>query len=600
MSEPTAIAERFYAGRYADVLALTVDRADLAFSDVDLPFVVGALAFVGRIEEARALLGSVHASTDMIAPRFFLGVALCRAGRSSVAEREFRANLRAGYRHPDARVRFYVFQGLACLRYFGGRMDRAARLSLRALGAAYEARFQYGRLLATDLRGHALVQMGMPATGLQLLEQACALATHLGLDGNASAIACASAVYAARAGSVPLDDVIARLETIAREAKAQDSYSVRTVELELARQYALGGRSDAAWALLERIAARPAPDGDRRARVRLMLAFALVALLRYGRSSAQTYVSEARSLLAKQDDLGLEADVLRMELACTPDVGARARLDEVEARIGIDTHRPANVEDRVGANITSALSGESAAARDAVDRGYLGLLPISLGRDPAQRIVVLAGDGRLLVGDGGNVRVSADVAPSSLRLLAALADGVWHEKSDLVHRVWELRVYRPERHASVVHTAISRLRATLMTAGHWIEGRGGAYRLAPDVSVITTQRKDDLAPCDPTDADSEVETPIALRTSITEEGGETAAPDENAQIAAHLARLGPMSTGELARVLHVSEMTVLRRLKELMLEGRVVRAGRGRATRYQAVGSGAPEGVLDHQPKELP
>src|SRR5579871_1318786 len=85
-----SIAEAFYAGLYAEVLARTIDGPTLEVPDEDTAFVVGALAFVGRLEEAGAVLRSwrheggapsVAHLRGRVASRFFLGVAYIRAGR---------------------------------------------------------------------------------------------------------------------------------------------------------------------------------------------------------------------------------------------------------------------------------------------------------------------------------------------------------------------------------------------------------------------------------------------------------------------------------------------------------------------------------------
>lgn len=439
--------------------------------------------------------------------------------------------------------------------------------ALRALGAAFQARFQYGRLLATDLRGHALVQLGVPESGLQLLAQAHGLATTLGLDANAGAIACASEVYAARVGERPLAEALARLEALASRGGAQDSYSKRNVELELARQYALAGRASDGAALAERIAARPVPDGDRRARVRAILARCFVALLREGAEAAAEHARAARALAEGPLDLGLEAEVAEVEVACLGGAEHLARLVEVRRRIGVSEPLRARPSDRASTILGRALARTPGIVPTLIDAGYLGLLPLALGRAPG-RLLFVTETGALVVGDHGDVRLVRELGAATLKLLAALANGAWHEKEALVRDVWGLRTYHPERHASLVHTAVSRLRATLGSAGHWIEARSGAYRLAEGVAF--GGEMDEVL----------VETPVERVDHPDETDPERG---EDARIRAFLDREGPTSSTALARALGVSEMTALRRLQALAKEGLVVRTGKARATRYAAV-----------------
>jgi hypothetical protein len=101
---------------------------------------------VGRLEEARALFSGHRrrgilpdAGPVIVAARFFLGVAYCRAGRLDEAKREFSLNARAESRRGEPLARFYVLQGFGCYRYFTGRLQKAARHARWALEHAFVA-----------------------------------------------------------------------------------------------------------------------------------------------------------------------------------------------------------------------------------------------------------------------------------------------------------------------------------------------------------------------------------------------------------------------------------------------------------------------------
>jgi Winged helix DNA-binding domain len=628
MSPHGSVADAFYAGLYAEVLARTIDGRAFDFTEDETAFVVGALAFVGRLEEASAVLASTRRWADpasaahlraRVASRFFLGVAFSRAGRYDEAERELRENLRVAGAHDDPVCRFYVAQGLACLRYFRGLMARAARHVRRSLRHAIEARFQYGRLLATDLRGHALVQIGQVRAGLVLLEQARDLARSLGFLGNAGAIECALATYRARFGVVPLGRAVADLEALTRGTAAEDSYSRRAVETALAEQLALAGRGDEAWAKLEALSATPIPDGDGRARVRFLVACAFVARLRYGLESARTYVAEARAALGAEDEHTLEADVLCAELTVA-DAAERAallpRLAQLHAATGIsraqvyasafgETEAASAVrvsefeEDRAGARLLRVWSAGPASLDRLVRDGYLGLVPLASGVGPEAAIVEVSPE-RLVLAERGNVRVLDEVPAGAARLLREIAAGdgerrAWLAKEQLVAAVWGIARYRSDRHDSLVHTAVSRLRGLLGTAGHWIESRDGAYRLAAHVAFSGLSRGlstmgSRAAPGPGSSRGPAVEGLEAAAAQATVEPaaeGEIAAEGDAAarerMLLAHLGRDRSCSTAEVASVLKVSEMTAFRTIRGLLERGLVTRTGKARSTRYAAV-----------------
>jgi hypothetical protein len=605
-----SVAEAFYAGQYGEVLARTIDGRSCAYTEDETPFVVGALAFAGRVEEARAVLSSLpHAPTRgrdreaaslkyaraRLASKFFLGVAYDRAGRHTEAEREFRDNLRSAGAHADPVCRFYVAQGLACLRYFRGRMILATRHVRRSLRYAIEARFQYGRLLASDLRGHALVQIGQVRAGLTLLERARDLARAMELSGNVGAIECSIAIYRARFGVVPLGRAIEELEALTRATSAEDSYSRRSVETELAKALALAGRGDEAWAKLEALSARRIPDGDDRARVRFLLSCAAVSRLRYGLGSARTYAAEARAALHDDHDLALEVELICAELVVA-DARSRAmllrRLGVLHDTTGIsraavykavfdegaeaaDAMRVAEFEeDRAGARLADAWSGNQGSLDKLVRDGHLGLLPIASRVSPEAAIVETATE-TFAIAERGKVRVVDEVPAGPARLLREIGSvsvegRAWHGKESLLATVWGITRYRPDRHDALVHTAVSRLRGLLGTAGHWIECRDGAYRLAPEVAFSS---------CVP-------DLPVVAALELTREApAEGDAATREQALLGHLLASGACSTADIAAALRVSEMTAFRTLRALVERGLVTRTGKGPSTRYTAVDS---------------
>ena len=598
-----SLSQRFYAGNYTAIVRDCVDAGIATYADTELPFVVGALAFIGRLEEARALFSSQlrrcrrsHDVVPLVAARFFLGVAYCRAGRIDEARREFLINARS--RHGRSLVRFYVFQGLGCLRYFTGYLRQSAKQALCALEHAFSADFPYGRLLATDLRGHALVQLGQVRNGLSLLETARTLAASLQLYGNVSALDCAIAIYRARFGVVPVRRAIIDLQELLGKSQPEDSYSERSLRIELAIQAALAGEGDTAWGLLERLGAEQVPDGgDARARIRFLLACATVARLRYGPTSMQPFVSEARALLLNRRDIALEVDVLCMELVSARDaqeiadvraallalhessgierVWLRANTDTFSVPPGVETLE----EDRLGALYVACLHASPEIAERLITTGHWGLLPLSLGLSPGQRLMVLGR--RVVIEDHGNVSVLSDPSDGTLRFLAALAEGIPRSKEELLGLVWGVHNYRPDAHDPVIHTAVSRLRGQLGVRGHWVEATRGGYRLAAGVQVLSPFEPQLTGSLQVTACTSNDVLPGSEAVRPTLLPGRPA-PDV---VLSLLARDGPVSSSAVASHLGVSEMTALRRLREHVERGTVSRDGKGKNTRYRLVGT---------------
>jgi ATP/maltotriose-dependent transcriptional regulator MalT len=186
-----------FSGSYGQVLS----RTAAGYSDVEAPAVVGALALSGRLDEAESVF-EVHfrgkcAPAMALRARFFLLAGLCHAGHSERAlrhARESAAHLRLG----PANERYWACQGLALVRHFEGHLSRARRVARRALAAALEADFPYGRFLSLDLLAHVAVQAGEIHAGMRLLGQASDLAESLGYTENAATERAAALIFQLR------------------------------------------------------------------------------------------------------------------------------------------------------------------------------------------------------------------------------------------------------------------------------------------------------------------------------------------------------------------------------------------------------------------
>lgn len=473
-------------------------------------------------------------------------------------------------RAADARTRFFVYQGLALLRYFTGRVDRARLASKRALEEAVVARFQLGRLLALDLRGHVLVQRGEVSAGLRVLEQAAQLAEGLGARGHATSIECARLAYENRHGR--RGDLEPALERVAA-ASADNLYALRSAWLELAFRGALVGDVRRARGALDRAAEQALPESDYRARARFFVTLALVSRLDRSRGEVRAALAEARRALEAGDDRVLYTELSVwdrvLDPALAPLEATRAESLVVEtgsliARVLVAMSGGAPLElaeSRESPLWTLLASREplEVRVRAAIERGWLGLVPVLAARDPG-RHALFVGDA-LVADDRGSI-VLVDKRPAQSRELFAVLAGGERSKEQLLREVWRIGRYAPHRHDSVVHTAVGRLRRALGPLADWIRTTPEGYALIDDLEVVVIGAEP--------------------RAAITE--GPPSPPvapggDLPERILAALTA-GPLRSTELAERLRVSEATILRRLRELAALARVRREGAGKNTRY--------------------
>lgn len=581
------VTSLFQQGKYADLVASVVDRANGPKNPLESAMGAAALACVGRLDDAMASLQATRGAPSgaEATARFYLAVAYLRAGNVPRAKQLAVQLVQDSRKSNDPELRFYAWQALACLRFFTGKLSRSAELARHALDAAFRAGSTYARVLATDLRGHAFVQLGRVHAGIELLRRARALAANAGYEGHVAAIEHSLLIYEIRFGFLSVTEADARVAELS-SADCQDSYSSRNASIELAQLLAFAGRGSEAWSLLKKVSESFVTEGDRRTRVRFLAAAAIVASLRESRQSAAHYVAEAESELAQMPDRALHVEVLaaRAWVAQPEEYEqvVKALLDAYDASGGVaralvharallpnapipfSTRLVGFEEDRVGALIASIREKEG--PLKLLAEGYFGLYPRSQHLEPGRRIHLLSAHSVLLE-DRGDLRV-IQVSPRLASLLSALQHGE-RSKEELISEVWGLRTYVPEKHDTVVHTALSRLRSLFAPSGLTIESGTHGYRLGADIEIIGSVSTPEHG--------SEDDEPLERRSAS--EFPTTSQLRQERLVA--LLR-DPRSSTDLATELKVSEMTVLRALRALVASGDVVRRGHGRATRYKA------------------
>lgn len=556
-----------FAGAYDTVAR----RAAAGFADAHAPAVVGALALAGRLDEAESVFEARVSGNPALEPRarFFLIAGLCHAGNSARAlglARQSAGLLRRG----AAGDRFWACQGLALVRHFEGRLGRARRVARRALAAAVEADFAYGRFLSLDLLAHVEVHTGHVHAGMRLLTQASELADALGYTENAATERAAHLLFELRfalSGPNTLSAVQALVST-----PDVSYFTRRNGWLELSCAFALrGAASDARHALEE--ARRIALTGaDRRARARYFIGDALCAALARGPAAAAPSLAEAR--VEAQGQLTLLGEISFVELvfcrerseAALAQAESIARATGVErTRIaallaaGRDAGAPVRVEDGL-CRLLLELGELPPASRvhRLVVGEQLGLLPWALGALPGRRLVAL---GSVLISENeGNVSQRELKNRPALRLLLELARG-YRSRAELMREVWNIGHYAPARHTATLHTAVSRLRVALAEPD-WIITHDDGYSLAAGVQVLAF---DDGAMLGPT--------PLPGLPSLPP-------PDDRQRVLHHIEKHGAQSSAELGKALRLSGSTALRLLRALCEEGLLERQGSGRATRY--------------------
>jgi Winged helix-turn-helix DNA-binding len=571
----TALDLLIFSGSYDLVLSRTAGH----YADAEAPAVVAALALSGRLDEAESVfdarLRARRADADVLRARFFLVAGLCHAGHPERALRYARESA-AHVLGAAAGERYWSSQGLALVRHFEGRLDRARRLARRALGAAVLADFPYGRFLSLDLLAHVAVQCGEIHAGMRLLTQAAALAESLGYAENAATEHAMQLIFQLRFAVAERDTALSAVRELVA-AEGVSYFTRRNGLLELSAAHALRGEARLARQSLDEAQQIALPGADRRARVRWLCAHALCMALAEGAATARESLDEARR--HARDQLTLRAEIGFVELIfCAP--AAAVAVSEME-QLAAQTHAqrarvawliaagrpglfPPRVEDGL-CRLLLELSGLSAAerVRRVIEARWLGLLPWALGVEPGRRLIVLGT--RLVTEHHGSLNLAELKTRSVLKLLLELRRG-YRSRAELLRDVWNISHFVPLRHLPTLHTAISRLRLAVAEPD-WVLTHDEGYSLELGIEVVLLGEADVLSAAD---EDS--------LTSIP------APPDDRDRVLSFILRQGATSSGDVARALRLSASSVLRVLRRLCAEGLLEREGGGRSTRYRRAG----------------
>ncbi|MBC7396395.1 MAG: DeoR family transcriptional regulator [Bdellovibrionales bacterium] len=589
MKKSSSLQTLFFRGDYQDVLKLTLNSS-IKIPELDFPFFIGSLAFNARREEADGFYRSRSATLSLssrVACRFFLGIAHCRHGDLEKGRNLLKDNLMSSWRSKDPVTRFYVMQGLGFYRYINCRFRPALKLSERAWVAAAEAGFDYGRALAGDLLGHALIQTGSLHAGLARLEESSEVAVRTGDGGLFKSIHISIQVYRAQFG-FNAENALTELEDARNKLDTQNAHAIASLLLETANQLVLKGRLREASRALEETSTLIYRAQHRRYGHLLTLRWAELSYRKGEYAAALHSVRSTRSQLDREKDLPLILMALGLELKTLKQIDPADPAHELEEELLTLTKKSARMlsigmldrlpmrEDLLGNAFREYLGKKNTSPQQVakiIGSGYLGRLYEALNLKHSAQAFIAGPNGKdCIVLDAGEVHYRAKgLTPQIFDLFGELKKGE-RSKSDLVAALWRYE-YHPLRHDPLIYSAIARARELLGENSYWIEATEAGYRLRAAVEVIDLHAQSSNRESYPP--------PVGLE--LSKENPETLHYR-------HLALLKKLETqacvgvnAELAEEFKVSEMTLRRDFKVLLSEGYVRRSGQARATRYRLI-----------------
>ncbi len=562
-----SLQELFSKGLYQEILRITVDAPSWKKTATNVLPVIGALCFTGRMDEAEILAASLlKTPSQAIIARFYLGLGFTRRSEYARALALFTENLKETRQRKNhsATDLFFIHQGASFYRFYSGKFQSAKRSSDIAFKSAFAADDLYGKVLSTDIRGHILVQLGEASAGFELLTRAEKLARSIGNGSLPIAIQISKMIYRARLGFDPKSS-LRELEAGITTLSPDDNYSRANFLLELARQWALRGRSGQALSILDKASEHVYANQNRRQETTLNLRYAYLHYCSGDFSRGLSMTRSAKRTLHPSVDRVLEQETLDLELKLLEALGMDSHAHAVKAQIRKSTTPLRAGENPLAELLEVVKKNPADAVDDIIENDYLHLLYDVLKIQRQQSCLYLdLQPGLVLVFDRGNVSASKGLTPLLRKILRALEKG-FCSKENLITQVWGYE-YDPLRHDTVIYAAMNSLRRLLGERAAWLETVENGYRWNPAYEICTHRT------AAPMDVPRAKETPVPDGIPLNY---------RQIQILRYLAKEEFVEVQKYKKLFKVSDITASRDLSDLTNQGLLERIGRGRAIRYK-------------------
>lgn len=601
------LKDLFLRGSFRDILAATIDETESVSVRNGLAYLIGALTFTGRVDDALTLFknASHWTNEDLALCRFVLGIGLVRVSRYEAGREFILAGLLAARKKRKNAddmgvIQFYAFQGAAIYRYFQCRYLSALSLAKKAWAASFAQNFRYGQILAADLRGHCLLRTGEISAGLKSLKESERLAKAAGngalLDNIRSSVVWYRSCYGLD-GSESIDD----LRLTIRKMDPQDNFSLASAQVELGRRLSLAGNLDDSEKFLEAGARIILESGHRRQKANLLHRFAWNRLLKGKTAEAIEYLDRSDVLLDAAFDLqhqlanaGLRLKILSQSSALDADLAVlRKKVQELTRRTGSGIGR--NIlwrefgegeptlkgDDPLGDLCHHWSASENSTYSDLariIDSGLFGFLNYVLPYPKGTRAIVLGLiPGELFLLDAGSAFRSSQSISAIMKSLILLLGRGKQTKQELVETLWGYR-YLGLRHDPMVYALINRLRRALKNREYWLVADSGGYALAEGVSIFVYETSDQVYRTSRMSDDAEeygAGVSIPKTSTVS-----TGLNHRQLVILSELEQRRFINAADCVALFKVSRITAARDLGELTEQQLLTRIGRARATQY--------------------
>ncbi len=499
----SSIEKNFFRGNHTDILDQFYDTMDVELDASLAVWVIGSLAFLGRMKEADTLL-KVHSpqmeSIQSCASWFFLITGHLRNNHPEDAK--FYLCQFKTVKQTTALQKFYWYQSLGFYHFMSGYFRLAEKYAEKAYLQAVAVGFFYGRAISLDLQGHSLVVMGEVHRGIESITRAKKYFNQLNNSQNAGVINRAINNYRERYFVIEpeedSEDPIGELD--------QNNFSQSFALLTKTRLQCLRGRVKLARNTLtsvQKVVDIRHPGYERSLRFRK----AYIEWCEGQYLKALETIASLSSHLSQLDPQ-LQSQIIGLECKIKKSLGQPIASDRIKRLETLARQTSFIISKRI-AKRSFGVSFEIYHGRDplgdwidrihdkhltkeekvclAIDSGYLGFLYDILEIPRHLRSICLNPvPGILIFFDKGDVRFHRFHSTNQLvlKLFQAFGKSKRLSKQQVIEELWGYN-YNPLKHDALIYDLIARARALLKSEGSdWISPDDDGYRLDHEWHIV--------------------------------------------------------------------------------------------------------------------
>ncbi len=460
------------------------------------PYLIGALVFLGRVQEAREYARKIKSPADKVECSFYLLLASVRA----LSFKEIIEDLGALFKFYNLcrkhTSRFYLHQALGIVRYYRGEFQKSQEQTNRAFKIALDLDSQYFCMLANDLNAHALCMREDYAKGLKKFDDSIRFAKKIKNNSNVSVIELSKMSYKINAG-MELTKAKEQLESWIKNIRPQDYFTQTNALLLRAKLFLLAGNLQLAEKSLFEVSVHVYRNNHGRQILEYNLLMAQLSLLLNRPERTLPLIRTSLQLCAQGHDLYFQLRFKELELSAHKHISSS---DIYSDDLKVEIHSLAQKagrkprfrypeliipEELVDHHLRAANRSPTSRSEKYSELSELALLGIVLVlyKDERENFIDWRLPRReLLFFTGKNLELIKGLTSNQLELIRLLTTRLHWSKRELVESFWRLN-YDPFLHDNKIYITLKRLRNRLGEEVKFFELQRGSV-LIEDISNI--------------------------------------------------------------------------------------------------------------------